>query len=96
MVFPEAVMIPKERIPSLHFPKQPVELTEAQRNANMAVMRDATRLGNTDHGKCRIVFEDDEGLKAVETTIWTFDKDHIVLKYGTVIPIGRVVGIHIP
>lgn len=93
---PQATLIPKERIPSLHFPKQPVALSDEQRSTILQRMADATRLGNAEHGKCRIVFEDDEGMKAVETTIWTFDPDHIVLKYGTTIPVYRVVSVDIP
>jgi hypothetical protein len=32
----------------------------------------------------------------VETTIWTYDPENIVLKYGTTIPVYRVVSIDIP
>lgn len=96
MLMPNALMIPKERISSLRFPKQPLVLTDAQRRDILSNMANATRLGNSEHGKCRIVFEDDEGVKAVETTIWTFDPDNIVLKYGMTIPVGRVVSVDIP
>lgn len=96
MLMPNATIIPKERISSLRFPKQPLSLSEDQRQENLRKMADATRLGNAEHGKCRIVFEDDEGVKAVETTIWTFDPDNIVLKYGMTIPVARVVSVDIP
>lgn len=89
-------MIPKERIPSLRFPRQPVPLTDEQHHEIMHHLEQATHLGNAEHGKCRIVFQDDEGLKAVETTIWAFDADHIVLKYGMTIPLARVVAIDHP
>ena len=46
--------------------------------------------------KCRILFRDDEGIKYVETTVWTFDRDRIVLKYGTTIPFQRVIDILFP
>jgi len=59
-------------------------------------MDQATRLGNSEHGKCRILFLDDEGLKAVETTIWAYDPVNIVLKYGMTIPVARVVSIEYP
>lgn len=91
-----AQIIPKERISSLRFPRQPLMLTESERSGILQNMEEATRLGNTEHGKCRIVFQDDEGLKAVETTIWTYDPDNIVLKYGMTIPVGRVVSVDIP
>jgi hypothetical protein len=93
---PEITIIPKERIPMLRFPRQAIALPDEQRRDLTAMLHQATRLGNGEHGKCRIVFEDDEGRKAVETTVWTFDQDNIVLKYGMSIPLGRVVSITIP
>ncbi|HQV76512.1 MAG: hypothetical protein KBA60_12460 [Flavobacteriales bacterium] len=91
-----ATVVQKERIPSLRFPRQALMLTDPERAGIMAMMERATRLGNTHHGKCRILFQDDEGLKAVETTIWTFDAENIVLKYGTTIPVSRVVSVEFP
>jgi hypothetical protein len=96
MPTPHIPIIPKERIPSLRFPRQPLAMTDEQRREIQQELANATRLGNTEHGKCRIVFEDDEGVKAVETTIWTFDPDNIVLKYGTTIPVARVISVSIP
>jgi hypothetical protein len=96
MLAPNTTLIPKELIAGLRFPKQPVAITEEQRKANYVKLFEATRLGNSEHGKCRITFSDDEGMKAVETTIWTFDPDNIVLKYGMVIPVARVISIEIP
>jgi hypothetical protein len=88
--------IPKERIPSLRFPRQPVPLSATEHDEIFRKMEQATRLGNGEHGKCRIVFQDDEGLKAVETTIWAYDPQNIVLKYGMTIPVSRVVSIEFP
>jgi len=88
--------IPKERIPSLRFPRQPVPLSATEHDEIFRRMEQATRLGNGEHGKCRIVFQDDEGLKAVETTIWAYDPQNIVLKYGMTIPVSRVVSIEFP
>lgn len=93
---PLHTMIPKERIPSLRFPRQPVPLSAEEHSEIQRKMEQATRLGNGEHGKCRILFQDDEGLKAVETTIWAFDPQNIVLKYGMTIPVSRVVGIEFP
>ena len=93
---PTPNVIPKERIPSLRFPSQPVPITAEQQMEIMGKLQWATRLGNAEHGKCRIHFQDDEGTKAVETTIWAFDSENIVLKYGMSIPISRVLGIEIP
>jgi len=91
-----ARIIPKEQVSSLRFPRQALMLSESERSGILHNMEEATRLGNSEHGKCRIVFQDDEGLKAVETTIWTFDPENIVLKYGMTIPVSRVVSVDIP
>lgn len=96
MLGPQTTLIEKELIAGLRFPKQPVAISEEQRKAIHAKLLEATKLGNTHHAKSRITFQDDEGTKAVETTIWTFDKDSIVLKYGMVIPLARVLSIEIP
>lgn len=96
MAAPDITIIPKERIPLLRFPRQAIALTEEARRDLQAMLHQATRLGNGEHGKCRIVFEDDEGRKAVETTVWTFDQDNIVLKYGMSIPVGRVLSVVFP
>lgn len=96
MISPHTTLIDKELIAGLRFPNQPVAIADEQRKAIHAKLLEATKLGNTHHGKSRITFQDDEGTKAVETTIWTFDKDNIVLKYGMTIPLARVVSIEIP
>ncbi len=96
MLAPNTMVIPKERISTLRFPKQPITLSDEQHRDILLKLQEATRLGNAEHGKCRIAFQDDEGLKAVETTIWTFDPENIVLKYGMTIPVSRVVSIEIP
>ncbi|MEZ4740369.1 MAG: hypothetical protein R2818_13665 [Flavobacteriales bacterium] len=96
MLPPNAQIIPKEQISSLRFPRQPLVLSERERSVILKNMARATRLGNAEHGKCRIVFQDDEGVKAVETTIWTFDPENIVLKYGMVIPVARVISVEFP
>lgn len=95
MLAPNTTLIAKELIAGLRFPKQPVPLPEEQRAAIQGKLAQAMRLGNSERGKCRITFHDEEGLKAVETTVWTYDPDNIVLKYGMSIPVARVVDVHI-
>lgn len=83
-------LIDKELINSLSFKsREPVEqhpkLTEQ--------ISSATRLGNGYRGKVTIVFEDDEGLKRVDTTIWASGVKYICLKGGMWLPINRIVEI---
>jgi hypothetical protein len=88
-----ALEIPKEEVPALHFPPQPVKLSAPHRRTLDRKIHQAMVLGNNDHCKCRILFKDDVGMKYVETTVWSSDKDRIVLKYGITIPIARVIDV---
>lgn len=96
MLSPNTTLIPKELVSSLRFPKQPLPLSESEREEIHRRIGEAARLGNGEHGKCRIIFQDNEGEKAVETTIWTYDRDNIVLKYGMTIPVARVLRVEFP
>lgn len=83
--------IEKEDVPALHFPAEPVHWSDEHRRLRDGNIARATQLGNLEHTKSRIVFRDNEGLKVVESTVWAFDADNIVLKKGVTIPIARVV-----
>ena len=96
MIPSSAVAITKEDIPSLRFPSEAVHLSVDHRDRLRRKLDQAMRLGNNEQVKCRILFRDDQGIKYVETTVWTFDRDRIVLKYGTTIPIQRVIDIQFP
>ncbi|MCB9171019.1 MAG: hypothetical protein H6597_02070 [Flavobacteriales bacterium] len=88
--------IAKEDIPSLRFPKAPVNLDPAHHHALLMKVQRAMRLGNGYRGKCRILFRDSEGLKVVETTIWSYDDHAILLKSGIAIPLARVLDVEMP
>ena len=84
------VSIEKEHVGGLHFPIDEVlQSTEDVQKRTYELER-ASKLGNGDHVKMKIVFEDADGLKQVETTVWAVTKDRIVLKHGIAIPIGRI------
>ncbi|MBK9274456.1 MAG: hypothetical protein IPM49_07950 [Flavobacteriales bacterium] len=91
-----AQVIAKEDLERLRFPQEAVLLTDAHRTELKKKVARAVQLGNGEHGKCRILFRDAEGLKAVETTIWSADDRTLVLKYGATIPLGRVIDIEMP
>ncbi len=93
MIPATAEKIEKEDLPKLHFPKEAVHLSEAHRNELDEKLHRARALGNQERGKCRILFKDDGGMKYVETTVWSFDHGSIVLKYGHVIPLNRVIDV---
>jgi hypothetical protein len=93
MIPATAEKIEKEDLPKLQFPKEAVHLSQEHRRELDAKLDRAMKLGNTEQNKCRILFKDTEGLKYVETTVWSFDQGSIVLKYGHTIPLIRVLDV---
>lgn len=81
------VAIEKELISELKFSNK---TKVAQQEQLIEQLIEATRLGNTHHGKVGIIFEDDEGLKRVDTTIWSTGAKYICLKGGVWLPIDRI------
>jgi len=53
----------------------------------------ATILGNSHRSKVSIIFQDDSGLKRVDTTIWAAGTKFICLKGGVWIPIDKILEI---
>lgn len=86
----EFTTIEKEAIADLHFPKKDV-LEEREDIARRKQELDrALSLGNLEHSKIKIYFEDDASKKMVETTIWGVTEERVILKQGVVIPIQRI------
>ncbi len=83
----QPVLVNKEVIPNLKFKNL---IPDFQNDELKKKLIEATRLGNAYKGKMRIEFEDDEGLKAVETTIWATGQKYICLKGGVWLPISRI------
>ena len=83
-------LIDKELIASLNFPKEDVledkeDIAERRNNLDRALS-----LGNLEHVKIKIYFEDDMSKKMVETTIWGVTEERVILKQGVVIPAKRI------
>ncbi len=89
------VLVQKEDIPSLRFPKEPLNRSKDEQSILRKKLRDSMVLGNIHHQKIRIVFQDDEGVKEVRTTIWAADDRFIVLKKGVSIPVDRVIELNL-
>ncbi len=91
-----AKLIEKEEVESLVFPSEPIKSrTPEEQKALIKKLHDAEKLGNLFHNKIEIIFQDSEGLKEVNTTIWAVGEDHIVLKKDVFIPIHRIVSINL-
>ena len=87
------VLIDKEEINLLHFPKEDVLYRTADKIKREEELKKALSLGNLNHFKVKIFFEDIEGAKSVDTTIWGLTTTSVILKKGVTIPISRVNGI---
>ena len=83
------MQVNKESIASCEFPSQDV-LSAEYKDALILELEKATKLGNTERSKIKIVFEDADAVKQVETTVWATTDKGIVLKGGIVIPINRI------
>lgn len=83
-------LVEKEEIPTLSFPKDEVLKSAEAIKQRMAELNKALSLGNLEYSKIKIVFEDSEGLKKVETTVWGVTDARVILKQGIVIPINRI------
>lgn len=83
-------LIEKEIVGGLHFPKAEVLGDDNSIKHRITVLHHATSLGNLDQHKVNIVFEDNEGLKRVNTTIWALTEQRIILKHNRSIPINRI------
>ncbi len=82
--------IEKEDIRQLHFPATDVLDERADMIQRQVELSRALSLGNLEHGKIRIYFEDATSKKMVETTVWALTDNSVVLKQGIGIPINRI------
>ncbi|MBS1636844.1 MAG: hypothetical protein JST26_13085 [Bacteroidetes bacterium] len=82
--------IEKERISELKFPQNEVLLDKESISERERELNRALSLGNLEHTKIKIYFEDDQSRKLVETTVWGLTDKRVILKQGVVIPINRV------
>lgn len=83
-------LIEKENISGLKFPESDVLTTKEEIKIRTASLDKALKLGNLEHGKIKIIFEDSEGLKEVNTTVWGVTDKRVILKQGAVVPIHRI------
>ncbi len=82
--------VDKENITGLKFPDSDVLKTKDEIKSRITNLERALKLGNLEHNKIKIVFEDNEGIKQVDTTVWGVTDKRVILKQGVVIPIHRI------
>lgn len=83
-------IIEKEKIETLKFPTEEVLFDKELIKERESELNRALALGNLEHSKIKIYFEDDQSRKLVETTVWGVTDKRVILKQGVVIPINRV------
>lgn len=83
-------LVEKESIRDLKFPENEVLTSKDAIRIREAELERALKLGNLEHNKIKIVFEDAEGVKQVETTVWGVTDKRVILKQGVLIPIHRI------
>ena len=90
----ESITIPhlinKEMIPNLRFPDSEVLNSTDSIIERRSELERALTLGNLEHGKIKLIFEDEESIYQVETTVWGLTDKRVILKQGIVIPIQRI------
>lgn len=82
--------IDKEAIAELKFPAVEVLEDDQEIKERMSEINRALALGNLEHSKIKIFFEDVESKKVVDTTVWAVTDKNIILKQGVMIPIHRI------
>lgn len=87
---PTPVLIEKENISELKFPDMDVLTSKDEVKMRFTNLERALKLGNLEHNKIKIIFEDSEGIKQVNTTVWGVTDKRVILKQGVVIPIQRI------
>jgi hypothetical protein len=86
-------LIEKEDIPFLSF-----NHTEPEVENPLEIKRQLTKalhLGNAEKHKVRLIFDSDDGLKMVYTTIWALDDRYVQLKKGVIIPVDNIIEVHL-
>jgi hypothetical protein len=83
-------IIEKEKIQELSFPAEDVLEDKDEKKQRFVELNRALALGNLEHTKIRIYFEDSISKKVVETTVWGVTDQRIILKQGFSIPINRI------
>lgn len=80
----------KEDVVSLKFPNKEVMSDKEDILQRKSDLERALTLGNLEHLKIKIFYEDDSTKRVTETTVWGITADEVILKKGVVIPINRI------
>jgi hypothetical protein len=90
MTIMQAAYIEKECIKDVTFTSEEVLTEKEDRLLRRSQLEKAMFLGNGSKSKSKITFVTNEGLKKVETTVWSADDVEVMLKAGTFIPVHAI------
>jgi uncharacterized protein (UPF0248 family) len=82
--------VEKEFVKELVFPEEDVLTSQELKKSRSKELDRALALGNLEHSKIKIYFEDSTSKKVVDTTVWGVTDNRVILKQGNVIPIHRI------
>ena len=82
--------IEKESLDAINFPQREVLLDEKKITQREYNAKRAIRLGNLFKDKVKVIFEDTEGMKMIQTTVWGMTERYLIFKRGMVIPLNRI------
>lgn len=85
-----AQLIQKEEIENYHLIPAEQDNTKKWKE----LLKYFERLGNQYKGKCHIDFNTSEGIRAVETTVWSVYEDRVQLKGSISLPLNAILEIH--
>jgi len=85
-----ATLISKEEISAHKFRHGEVLTTAESMIQRRIDIERAMRLGNNDHNKVKIIFETEDGIMQVETTIWSATQNYVMLKANIQVPISCI------
>lgn len=83
-------VIEKEQIGQYQFPHDEVLTTEEARKNRLRALQKALALGNLEKQKVIIAFDTNEGIRAVNTTVWAVLEKYVLLKCGRTVPIHAI------
>lgn len=88
-------LVAKEDISSLAMVHRSAEMSGEDKKVLRSKMERAMLLGNGYKGKVKILFATQDGIRAVETTVWSADENGIALKSGVYIPLDSVIDVEL-
>ncbi len=95
VITPNIKEVSKEELPTLNFVDTEVLYNADERKIRSGELYKAMILGNINKLKSRITFVTKQGIKKVETTVWSADDEEVLLKYGTFIPTHAILKVDI-